>query len=464
MSGEDLQDFYENIDFEIVESFEAPSPSGTIKLKHVFPMTAEARKDYDKDDEVDLIELAGRGGQKVVFKACLHSDGRNLALAFMGDSCDLDEVENFFREARIATSLKHPSIVNTHNFGIDEQFGPYSVMDWVEGETLNHILRKMRQGVDVYEQVFTLKKLTEYFLDICKAVSFAHSKDIIHLDIKPENILIDYDQDKSFLFDWGLAKAFAPLENFNIDPLLLNFDTKEGYFRGTPGYMPPEQITERTKNEKTDIYQLGALLYNMLFKHCPVEGDNVEEILQKTLDGEIFVDALRPEMLPLVAVCKKAMSPDPEDRYSNVRTIIDEVKKVKFPETKKFSKFWLAAAVAVVPLIMVLCGFMFIDDKQYEMKIIETAELRSANVFSSEGLVSNTLLSTEDIALLEEFSHFNAEEYDTPLYMSSAPVPNWYRELDSLMKKEMGSLLEEEMALLLKIENWITFYKMEEGL
>lgn len=463
MSGEDLEEFYENMDFEIVESFVASSPSGTIKLKHVFPMTAQARKDYDKDDEVDLVELAGRGGQKVVYKGALHSDGRCLALAFMGETSDLDEVESFFREARIATSLKHPSIINTHNFGIDEQFGPYSVMDWVEGETLNHVLKKVRQGVAVYEQVFTLKKLSEYFLDICKAVSFAHSKDIIHLDIKPENILIDYDFDKAFLFDWGLAKAFSPLENFNIDPLLLNVDTKDGYFRGTPGYMPPEQITERTKNEKTDIYQLGALLYNMIFKHCPVEGDNVEEILNKTLAGEIFVENITREKMPLVAICKRAMSPNPDDRYPNVRAIIDEIKKIEYVEPRKLKKYWLTALAALIPVIMVLSSFCVMGDSQFELNKIESVEVSTPSQ-NSQSSVESKLLSADDIALLEEFSHFGAEQYDIPLYMNSRPTPNWYRQLDSLMKSEMGTLLNEDMALLLKIENLITFYKIEDGL
>ena len=463
MSGEDLQEFYENIDFEIVESFEKPSPSGTIKLKHVFPMTAEAREDHDKDDGVDLIDLAGRGGQKVVYKGHLHSDGRFLALAFMGDSGDLDEVENFFREARIAASLKHPSIVNTHNFGIDEQYGPYSVMDWVEGETLNHILRKLRQGVQVYEEVFTLKKLSEYFMDICKAVSFAHSKDIIHLDIKPENILIDYDMDKSFLFDWGLSKAFSPLENFNLDPLLLNNDTKDGYFRGTPGYMPPEQITEQKKNEKTDIYQLGALLYTIIFKHCPVEGDNVEEILEKTLRGDIYVDSLSREKMPLILICKKAMNPDPEKRYSDVRSIIDELKSINIQEVKKQNTVWHFALAALLPLAFILTSFLLIDESSpgYGKIEISVLEVPEAIEVKYEEV---SLMSADDISLLEEFSHYGAEEDNTPLFLIDKPTPSWYIYLDKLLKEKIPAEAMLEIGLLMEKEDLISFYLKEEGL
>ena len=463
MSCEDLLNFYENIDFEIVESFETPSPSGTIKLKHVFPMTAEAREDYDKDDRVDLVELAGRGGQKVVYKGNLHSDGRYLALAFMGDSCDLDEVESFFREARIASSLKHPSIVNTHNFGIDEQFGPYSVMDWVEGETLNHVLRKLRQGVDVYQEVFTLKKLTEYFLDICKAVSFAHSKDIIHLDIKPENIIIDYDHDKSFLFDWGLAKAFSPLENFNIDPLLLNQDTKDGYFRGTPGYMPPEQISEQKKSLKTDIYQLGALLYTILFKHCPVEGDNVEEILEKTLRGDIYVDSLSREKMPLVSICKKAMHPNPDERYADVRTMIDELKSISVKEVKSKNTLWHVALAALLPLTFILGSFMLIDDKARDYRKIEISELVVPQAIEVN-YERNNLLSSDDISLLEEFSQYSGEEDNTPFFLIDKPTPSWYKYLDKVIKEGISSKDLLEIGLLFEKDQLISFYTTEDGL
>jgi len=463
MSCEDLLDFYESIDFEIVESFETPSPSGTIKLKHVFPMTAEAREDYDKDDGVDLIELAGRGGQKVVYKGHLHSDGRDLALAFMNDSCDLDEVESFFREARIAASLKHPSIVNTHNFGIDELYGPYSVMDWVEGETLHHVLRKVRQGVDVYEQVFTIKKLTEYFLEICKAVSFAHSKDIIHLDIKPENIIIDYDSDRAFLFDWGLSKAFSPLENFTIDPVLLNHDTKHGYFRGTPGYMPPEQITEQKKSEKTDIYQLGALLYTIIFKHCPVEGDDVEEVLEKTLRGDIYVDSITKDKLPLISICKKAMNPDPEKRYSDVRAIINELKCISFEKPRSSGSAWHFALAALLPLTFILASFLIIDSPAADFRKVEIAEFISTETIAVS-YESSVFMTGDDISLLEEFSHFGAEEDNTPMFLIEKPIPTWYTYLDNLIREEISEEAMAELNQLIDKDLLITFYSTEDGL
>ena len=461
MSGEDLLEFYDSIDFEIVDSFETPSPSGTIKLKHVFPITEEARNKTDKDDEVEILEIAGEGGQKIVYKGQLQSDSRFLGLALMNEVSDLDEVENFLREARISMSLRHPSIVPVHDFGIDEMYGPYIVMDWVEGETLNHILRKLRLGVDVYEEVFTLKKLLEYYLDIAKAVSFAHSKDIIHSDIKPENILIDYDKDKAFLFDWGVAKAFSPLENFNIDPVLLNNDTKAGYFRGTPGYMPPEQITEQKKNEKTDIYQLGALLYTLVFRHCPVEGDNVEEILEKTLAGEIFVDSLSKEILPLIKICKKAMSPDPDDRYNDVRSIINEVKEIKIKEAKKKNYFLRHTCAALLPFILLISAFLFVDNET-PVAMSEFVEVEQVLPQQEILVNSNNLLTAQDIALMEEFSHFEAENYSEPLSLSN--LPSWYSYLDFIIKREMGPMMGEDVVMLFRIENLISLNVTEDGL
>ncbi|MCM8525745.1 MAG: serine/threonine protein kinase, partial [Lentisphaeraceae bacterium] len=356
-----------------------------------------------------------------------------------------------------------PSIINTHNFGIDEEFGPYSVMDWVEGETLHCVLKKIRLGVSVYKETFTLPKLLKYYLDICKALSFAHSKDIIHLDIKPENILIDYEKDKVFLYDWGLAKAFSPLENFNIDPLLLNYDTKAGYFRGTPGYMPPEQISEQTKNMKTDIYQLGALLYTMLFKHCPVEGDNVEEILSKTLAGEIFVDSINEEQLPLIAICKKAMHPNPDERYPDVRSIINEVKKVKLPSTEKKNRFLSLALAALLPFIFLISAFLLVDERGSDLKRVEITEEYPLTT-AKESQHINNLLTSEDIALLEEFTHYGAENSEKPLFMIDNPVPVWYIYLDDLIKNQLGAASYKDLDLMLKIEKLISFYKTEEKL
>lgn len=462
MSGEDLQDFYDNIDFEIVESFDKPSPSGTIKLKHVFPITAEALSKSVKDDAVDLIEQIGSGGQKLVFKGLLHSDQRHLALAFMKEVSDLDEVENFFREARISMSLRHPSIVRTFDFGLDEDYGPYTVMEWVDGQNLHHILRAQRSGMQEYNSTFTMDRLIGYFLDVCKAVSFAHSKDIIHLDLKPENILVNFASDKALLTDWGLAKAFSPLENFDLDPLLLNCDTKAGYFRGTPGYMSPEQITEQKKNEKTDIYQLGALLYALVFKHCPVEGDNVDEILKKTLKGEIFVDNITDENLPLIAICKKAMSTEQEDRYSDVREMINEINKIEFVVDKKKSLVQYLVLAALIPVIIVVSAFSFIDSENTEMRKLEIQEVE---VFepAKPHVSGETFLMPEDISLLSEFEDFGRETVETPLYFSNEPVPAWYGYLNDLLNRELGEIDFFEVDLYLK-KRLISYNTSEDGL
>lgn len=227
--------------------------------------------------------------------------------------------------------------------------------------------------------------------------------------------------------------------------------------------MPPEQITEQKKNEKTDIYQLGALLYTMIFKHCPVEGDNVDEILEKTLAGEVFVDSINRQTLPLIKICKKAMSPDPADRYNDVRAIINEIKEIKIEEPHKKNHIFSYLVAALLPFALIISGFFFIDEDQ---RIARSEFLPVQQVIPKHEVIVEThcLLTTQDIALLEEFSHFGAEDFNEPLTVSNSPVPAWYNYLDKVIMTEMGPLLEEDILLLIRIQNFISFNITEEGL
>jgi serine/threonine protein kinase len=461
MSAEDLELFYDNLNFDLVDPLEDSGPSGTIKLKYVFPISTEMREKEEGHDEVEIIEEVARGGQKRVFKSRLLRDDSLLALAFNKESSNLNEVESFLREARVTKLLKHPAILQVHDYGIDGLYGPYMVMPWIEGETLHAILKNKRYGSADYVSRYPLHKLLQYFSIVCQAVSFAHSQDVIHLDLKPENILIDHPSDRALVADWGLAKTFSPLGDDEVDPLLLNSESEVGLLRGTPGYMSPEQIMENQLDIRTDVYQLGAILYSVIFLHCPIAGDNVQDILTKTLQGEVYVDSISDDTLPYIGICKRAMDVNPDNRYNDVREILNDLKKVnlsiisKQERKKKRHRLNLAVAVMLflVTLLIVLLplgtdGSSKLADSGLntteEEKGIQTGDIPN----SMFGAGANSFLDLDDV--------------EVPVYLMVDPEPGWYKFLEKSLNNEMRRNLGCSQESLTRYFEFLNSYKKEE--
>ncbi|NQZ60377.1 MAG: serine/threonine protein kinase, partial [Lentisphaeraceae bacterium] len=180
--------------------------------------------------------------------------------------------------------------------------------------------------------------ITEIFLKICDAVAYAHAEGVVHLDLKPANIQID-EYGQVLVCDWGLARR---LESDQQELGLDDDDVFEGHsqvkntldgrIKGSPGYMAPEQVNNEfgSRSVRTDIYSLGAMLYAMLTGQSPVESDDLQEIIDKTLKGEIIPPVqLKPELVipnSLNAVCLKALSLQPQQRYSSVAQLSDEIR------------------------------------------------------------------------------------------------------------------------------------------
>jgi hypothetical protein len=208
-------------------------------------------------------------------------------------------------------------------------------MRLLTGEGLRQIIQKQKGGEPDYRETFALDRLLSIFLDVCDAVTYAHSRGVLHLDIKPSNVRVGrYGQ--TILFDWGLAKVVGgdetqlddDAEDFDSD--VLNDMTLSGMMKGTPGYMAPEQtVAKGHSSPKTDIYSLGALLYFILTGLVPVKGDNVEEVVSNTREGKVINPMLRsPSMnVPgsLAAVAMKALKVDPGDRYISVMELREDI-------------------------------------------------------------------------------------------------------------------------------------------
>lgn len=299
-------------------------------LQPVFDEILTVEERYCKGSLVD------QGGVKKILKTIDSLTGRPVAKAILIDFEDPAKTESFLREARLTAALEHPNIMPVYDIGVDEVQGPFFTMKLAGGTNLASILKKLSKENSDFE--YSLRELMLIFLKICDAISYAHSKGILHLDLKPENIQVG-DFGEVLVCDWGLAKVMEEAENCSdfsadLDPSLYSDVTLDGMLKGTPGYMAPEQIKTGlySKDRRTDIYALGGILYSLLSLKAPCESKTVEDILTETLLANIQAPSTRAvqgRFVPpsLEAVAMKALELRPEDRYQSVAELRLEINK-----------------------------------------------------------------------------------------------------------------------------------------
>ena len=303
---------------------------------YLFPLQAALAGEYYLYENVEFI---GQGGMKLVVQADDLTTGRKVAIAMFRNDIDADEelVEQFLREARITAALQHPNIMPVYDLGLEDGDYPYFVMKLIEGDNLAQILKELTKQNPVYLKRYPLAVLLDIYLKVCDAIAYAHSKNIIHLDLKPDNIQVG-EYGEVMVCDWGLSKVLGQKnikatqhEIGDLDSAILNQITVSGTIKGTPGYMAPEQVKTRfgSKRKRTDIYALGGVLYSILTLRPPITGPSLQHILDSTTAGTIPTPHERsPQLeipLSLEAVTMKALSLKPEQRYSRVREISREI-------------------------------------------------------------------------------------------------------------------------------------------
>lgn len=280
------------------------------------------------------LEKIAEGGEKKITLVHDHRLDRRVAMARAVRSAAPQDLEQFLREARLTANLAHPNIMPVYNMGLDNDGEPFFSMELIPGDSLKTILRKLRDGDDEYRKTHPLSTLLNIFLKICDAIAYAHSRNVLHLDIKPDNIRVG-GFGEVLVCDWGLARVVnEPVEKAGgetepLDGDVLNDMTLSGTMKGTPGFMAPEQTQAYgAKTPQTDIYALGALLYMMLTHKLPVDGQSANEVIQNTRDGKIIPPRRRADgVVPkgLSAVAMKALSLDPADRYGNAMELRAEI-------------------------------------------------------------------------------------------------------------------------------------------
>jgi tRNA A-37 threonylcarbamoyl transferase component Bud32 len=266
-----------------------------------------------------VLDRIGQGGMARIFRVRHVELGKDFALKIIHSALSEDAKvkEMFYQEARLASSLDHPNIVLVTDFGVDERLGAFIVMEYLKGETLHSRLR--REG-KLHQNV-----ACEITLQVAEALQFIHGRDVVHCDIKSENVFLcepPAEQRRRTivkLLDFGLSRQKIASGRVSMSEV-----------GGTPAYMAPERINRQSPRPSMDIYSLGILLYEMLTGTLPFNG-TVEETLLAQLHQAPEPMSARTGEPPddrLEALVMRAMAKKPEERQKNMAAVLYELRTV----------------------------------------------------------------------------------------------------------------------------------------
>jgi eukaryotic-like serine/threonine-protein kinase len=261
-----------------------------------------------------ILEKIGAGGMGEVFRARDERLGRDVALKFVNPACasDPDRLRRFDKEARAAAALNHPNIVAIYDSGVQDD-APYIVSELLQGQTLRERLCAGPLNV---------RQAAEYGFQISEALVAAHEKNIIHRDLKPENIFITREN-RIKILDFGIAKLLPDRENKEHSLGTMETQTRMGSVLGTVAYMAPEQLRCKEVDGRSDIFSVGAILYEMLTGkrafHGETDVDTITAVLKED-PPEMMAERgqIPPAFEQIVSHC---LEKDPERRFQSARDL-----------------------------------------------------------------------------------------------------------------------------------------------
>lgn len=291
-----------------------------------------------------ILRPHARGGLGEVFVACDTELNREVALKEIQPAKDRDDSRaRFVFEAEVTGGLEHPGIVPVYGLGHHADGRPYYAMRFIQGDNLATAIKRFHEAAlpaaGAYESM-EFRRLLQRFIDVCEAMAYAHSRGVLHRDLKPGNIMLG-KYGETLIVDWGLAKTGAgpelvrqasngeaslrPSAGSDLTP------TQQGSALGTPAYMSPEQAEGKLDQlgPASDVYSLGATLYHLLVgKHANADCD-LAELLYRTQLGAIPpARSVKPGVpQPLEAICKKAMAHRPADRYASATALATDIEQ-----------------------------------------------------------------------------------------------------------------------------------------
>ncbi|MEM9950528.1 MAG: protein kinase [Chloroflexota bacterium] len=259
-----------------------------------------------------IVDVLGIGGMATVYRGFQESMKRYVAIKVIRESVevDLDEfIKRFDNEAQTIASLSHPHILKVFEYGKTDNL-VFLAMELIKGGSLAKVIDDSDGGLSLDDTI-------KYLQQIAGALDYAHQRDIIHRDLKPANILLD-ENGNAVLTDFGIARNLSSNQRL----------TKTQSTLGTPAYMAPEQWTSDEVTNRTDIYALAVITFEMLTGNFPFDDTALHTLMYGHLQDDPYeVAELRPDIPPQVDnIMQKALSKDPLNRYPNARSFVDDLK------------------------------------------------------------------------------------------------------------------------------------------
>ena len=319
------------------------------------PMGLEVGVGDVLDNRFKIDSAVSRSGMASIFKATDSKSGQTVAVKvpFMRFESDPAFFSRFQREEEIGKTLNHPGLLKI--FAVEDKNRPYIVMEFLEGETLRNVLHSVK--------IVPVGEAVDIAANLCDALEYMHKNNIVHRDLKPENIMICNDG-RVKIMDFGIAKATG-----------MRRITFTGFSAamGTPDYMAPEQVKGKRGDARTDIYSLGAILYEMVTGQPPFEGTNPLAIMNARLMGDpVAPRKLNANISPQVEeIILHALEQRPENRYASaaeMKADLEAPEKVvltgradRLRPPAQWTGSWRPARTAVFALIpIVVFGLLYL--------------------------------------------------------------------------------------------------------
>ncbi len=351
-----------------------------------------------------------------------------------------DQRTRFVLEAEVTGQLEHPGIVPVYSLGRDADGRPYYAMRFIRGESLSAAIKRFHQARRQEAESagehtpsnwgVEFRQLLGSFLDVCDTIDYAHSRGVLHRDLKPANIMLGR-YGETLVVDWGLAKVIgkgdlAPAQGegepvFDYEASGAVGETQQGTAIGTPSYMSPEQASGLIDElgPASDVYSLGATLYELLTGQLAFPGEKMTEILDRVRKGDFPSPraVVRSLPAPLDAICCKAMALKPEHRFASVRDLSRDIEHwladepvAAYAEGRverllrwfRRHRTWTYAAVATlvgVCFVAIIAAAFIEGSRQREADARREAEL---NFRMAQGAVDEYLTNVSENTLLKE--------------------------------------------------------------
>ena len=296
------------------------------------------------DENVELVEVdkcfdigksIAEGGQGILARARDLSLKREVALKSLRQELTADKLARdcFLTEAQVTAQLDHPTIVPIYSLNKDQQNGIHLAMKLVKGQTLKEYLEKIilhyeMEGVRKFDLKKGLHYRLDIFLRVCDAISYAHSRNIMHCDLKPENIMIG-EYNETYVMDWGIAKLIYEPDGKTL--------TRESLtvMNGTPRFMPPEALLHQGRDERSDIFAMGAILFEIATMEHAYSGKSSNAVMQNIKNNQRKPIKSRFRFRidgDVKAIINKAMAFDREQRYQTVDALAEDVRRYMLGE------------------------------------------------------------------------------------------------------------------------------------